>query len=101
MRPRLNAADELKPTEEIWGWQEQAACKGVDTNVFFLPDGERGNQKELRERIAKNFCRGCPVVVECAEHAITHVEPHGVWGGMTRDERYARMRERSKRKVSA
>lgn len=41
-------------------WRSQAACRGMDTNVFFPRRGE-----SIRARAAMETCRGCPVVLEC------------------------------------
>ena len=35
------------------------------------------------------ICEQCPVIKECAEHALRVREPYGVWGGMTEDDREA------------
>lgn len=75
------------PNADRWDWQLLAACRGLDSEVFFHPDGERGSAREERERAAKAVCAGCPVLRECAEHALAVREPYGVWGGMTEDER--------------
>ena len=30
------------PNADIWDWQMQGLCRGVDSSMFFHPDGERG-----------------------------------------------------------
>ncbi|EUA07200.1 transcription factor WhiB family protein [Mycobacterium xenopi 4042] len=30
------------PNADIWDWQLRGLCRGVDSSVFFHPDGERG-----------------------------------------------------------
>ncbi|MGV1006708.1 MAG: WhiB family transcriptional regulator, partial [Candidatus Nanopelagicales bacterium] len=75
------------PNTDFWAWQMQAACRGVDSSVFFHPDGERGNAKATRERGAKLLCANCPVLAKCREHALRVREPFGVWGGLTESER--------------
>ena len=42
-----------------------------------------------RELAAKSVCARCPVVAQCAAHALTVREPYGVWGGLSEDEREA------------
>lgn len=75
------------PNADLWDWQLDAACREVDPNVFFHPEGERGPARRNRDRAAKLVCSTCPVVRECARHALAVREPYGVWGGMTEDER--------------
>jgi WhiB family redox-sensing transcriptional regulator len=72
---------------EAYEWQLRGACRGADTTVFFLPEGERGPRKRRRERAAKTICRTCPVLEQCAAFALAIREPYGVWGGLTPEER--------------
>lgn len=37
---------------------------------------------------AKSLCEGCPVRERCLNYAIDQRLSHGVWGGLTGDERY-------------
>lgn len=75
------------PNADIWEWQLQGACRGIDSSVFFHPDGERGRARLQRERRAKEMCRSCPVIVQCRTHALRVGEPYGVWGGLSETER--------------
>jgi WhiB family transcriptional regulator, redox-sensing transcriptional regulator len=70
-----------------WDWQLDAACRGMDSSLFFHPPNERDAARENRAARAKAICRGCPVVDECLDHALQVREPYGVWGGRTEDER--------------
>ena len=38
------------------------------------------------------MCASCPVLTQCAAHALTVREPYGVWGGMSEDDREAAYR---------
>ncbi len=78
-----------KVLQEIYEWQYEGACVGMESSAFFSPDAERGQAKLLREERAKQVCAGCPVKQQCREHALSVREPYGVWGGMTREEREA------------
>jgi len=71
-------------------------CRGVDSSVFFHPDGERGRARAQRENRAKELCRTCPVLARCRDHALAVAEPYGIWGGMSETERemYTRQRRR-------
>lgn len=63
-------------------WESQAACIGVDPEIFYEKD----------PRQAKQICAGCPVSLQCLEHAMRFEgfvsDRHGVWGGLTCDERH-------------
>lgn len=80
-----------------WGWQDAAACRGEDIELFFGPDGERQPEREVRERKAKSICARCPVRGECLEYALGKPERYGVWGGMNEEERASERRRRSRR----
>lgn len=71
----------------LWAWQEKAACRGVDTEKFFLERGARSRNKRKQEEEAVRICRSCPVLVECRRWALEVPEYYGVWGGLTADQR--------------
>ena len=75
------------PNADIWEWQLHGLCRGVDSSVFFHPDGERGRARLQRERRAKEMCRTCPVMAQCRAHALDVGEPYGIWGGLSETER--------------
>ncbi len=75
-----------------WRWREQAACRGLPTNMFFHPRQERGPQRRRRESEAIAVCRKCPVITECRAHAEWVPEHYGIWGGLTEDERHRSLR---------
>ena len=75
------------PVTEIWEWQMQGACRGMDSGFFFHPEGERGPARAQREARAKQVCRTCPVLEQCRRHALSAHEPYGVWGGLSESER--------------
>jgi WhiB family redox-sensing transcriptional regulator len=80
------------PVADIWDWQLRGACRSLpadQADVFFHPEGERGPARERRDRAAQAICAGCPVLRECAAHALAVREPYGVWGGMTEEDREA------------
>ncbi len=80
------------PNADIWDWQLQGLCRGVDSSFFFHPDGERGQARAQREARAKAMCARCPVLEQCRRHALSVHEPYGVWGGMSESERDAMFR---------
>jgi WhiB family redox-sensing transcriptional regulator len=61
-------------------WREEAACRGMDTELWFTTytyDGSKG----------KTICRGCPVQFNCALYAVNNGLWHGIFGGMTPEDR--------------
>jgi len=92
------------PNADFWDWQLQGACRGEDPNAFFHPEGERGAARENRAELAKSICRRCPVLDECATHALAAREPYGVWGGMSEEDResiYRRKQALARERLSA
>jgi WhiB family redox-sensing transcriptional regulator len=75
--------------EVIAQWRRYARCLGVDPDVFHPP----GDADEAAEP-ARAICAVCPVREPCLDHAITHREVHGVWGGLTERERRRLVRQR-------
>lgn len=57
------------------GWQDRAACRDVNPDLFFPATSDPGNE-------AKRICAGCPVRLQCLRDAKTRREEHGVWGGL-------------------
>ena len=82
------------PNADFWDWQLQAVCRGMDSEVFFHPEGQRGAARTDREQRAKAICATCPVMQQCRDHALAVREPYGVWGGLTEDERAEVLRGR-------
>jgi WhiB family redox-sensing transcriptional regulator len=63
-------------------WRTDAACHGIDPDVFFP---ERGDAEGMRA--AKVICAGCPVRAACLDYALENHEREGVWGGTAAKER--------------
>ena len=80
-RQLLPVDDFLRP------WQDQAACRAEQSELFFPARSERASVRTRRENRAKAICAPCPVLQECREHALRVQEPAGIWGGLTEDER--------------
>jgi WhiB family redox-sensing transcriptional regulator len=70
-----------------WGedWRSDAACTGVDTNLFF-PGGTTGDALLLMEE-AKAICRSCPCCDACLAFAVETNQEFGVWGSASEEER--------------
>jgi WhiB family transcriptional regulator, redox-sensing transcriptional regulator len=58
------------------GWQDHAACRSADPDIFSPPEVTPPALEEARLR----YCRQCPVEADCLRHAITRRES-GIWGG--------------------
>lgn len=77
------------PVSDAWEWQLQGQCRGLDSDLFFHPDGDRGPTRAARERAAQDICATCPVIAPCGRQALAAREPYGVWGGLTESDREA------------
>jgi WhiB family redox-sensing transcriptional regulator len=75
----------------IGDWADQAACKGMESNLWFPA---RGGASEF----ALDVCSMCPVKVECGEYAIPDPGLQGIWGGMMKEQR-DRIRSRRNRRM--
>ncbi|MER6538883.1 WhiB family transcriptional regulator [Streptomyces sp900105755] len=76
-----------KPLLRVWAWQKDAACRDMDSSVFFPPENERGRARQRREEAARAICRACPVSGPCGQFARASQQEYGVWGGFTENER--------------
>lgn len=74
--------------ERNGAWLDRAACRGDEVSAFYPPlRPESKSERAARELVAKEICGGCPVRVECLDHAMRHDERFGIWGGLTDAER--------------
>jgi WhiB family transcriptional regulator, redox-sensing transcriptional regulator len=83
------------PNHADWEWQQQAACRGQNTESFYHPERERGPSRLRRERAAKEVCARCPVIENCLRWALHTREPYGIWGGLSVEERDLMLTKRS------
>src|SRR5712664_3272641 len=85
-------------TQERRDWWRSAACQEADPELFF-PVAARGPGARETAR-AKAVCAACRVRPQCLQYALATRQLHGVWGGMSEDERQlhaCREREREQR----
>ena len=61
-------------------WHADAACNGVDPDLFFPARG-------VDVTSAVRVCNECPVRAECLAYALAAGEKHGVWGGLSERQR--------------
>lgn len=71
-------------------WHDQAACRGLEAQIFYPADDEEAES-------AKRVCGDCHVREHCLEHALSQRERDGVWGGCTEKERRRIQRQRRRR----
>ena len=71
-------------------WTDHAACKGMDSSIFFA---ERGDTTMVRR--ARKICDTCPVKQPCLEFALEHNEKIGYWGGTTPRQRRSLKKQRA------
>lgn len=79
----------LGPQTSNGSWEDRSACRGIDTNLFYLTDFARGAPKREQEAAAKAVCAVCPVIQQCLTRALKVAEPYGIWGGKNPEERDA------------
>ena len=72
---------------EQLAWQDFALCAETDPDIFFP---EKGGSTTP----ATSVCAQCMVQAECLEYAISHDIRHGIWGGMSDNDRRRISRER-------
>lgn len=81
------------PSLKYWGddaWRAKAACKGMDTNLFF-PTKRLNENKGLGSNVAVSkarlICAGCTVRKECLDFAFNNCITFGMFGGIPPRER--------------
>jgi WhiB family redox-sensing transcriptional regulator len=67
-----------------------AACQSIDPELFF-PVSASGKSLE-QVTAAKAVCAACPVRQECLAFAFRTGQVHGIWGGLTAEERQQALR---------
>jgi WhiB family transcriptional regulator, redox-sensing transcriptional regulator len=81
-------SEEYKLVSAMRRWANNAACKDSREPGFLA---ERTNNAKINHEIeakAKAICEGCPVRLECLNHALRLPERGGIWGGLNEPERH-------------
>src|SRR5215210_8951493 len=78
-------------------WRHKAACLDEDPELFF-PIGNTGPAL-LQIEEAKQVCRRCDVRDACLQWALEAGQDHGVWGGLSEDERRALKRRAARARI--
>jgi len=76
-------------------WKPMAACSSADPDLFFPVSPAASNPVQVAE--AKAICARCLVRRECLDFAIQTRQMHGIWGGMTEEERYPAVKAHQQR----
>jgi len=71
---------ESLPMSDRAPWQSPAACRGLDTSLFFPFRGEAAPE-------ALATCRRCPVSEDCRDYAVDTGQRFGIWGGTSERQR--------------
>ena len=69
-------------------WMDKASCNEVEGDMWFA---EATNF--LATKYAKKVCGECRVKDECLQYALEERIDHGVWGGLTIQERRSLLRK--------
>ena len=80
-------------------WRHRSACLDEDPELFF-PIGNTG-PAILQIEEAKTVCHRCEVREQCLAWALEAGQDHGVWGGMSEDERRALKRRKARARIRA
>jgi len=67
-------------------WRILAACRSADPDLFFPISSSGSSLAQVAQ--AKAICAGCPVRRECLAFAVRTHQVHGVWGGLSEQERH-------------
>jgi WhiB family redox-sensing transcriptional regulator len=109
MTRRLNPGAAAGPSlsgSSTLGWQEQAACRGEDPDLFFAPAvpddatlpelGALAAEWKRREAAARRICASCPVRTACLDWRLRfeHQRDGGIWGGLDEEQRWKLHRNR-------
>lgn len=71
-------------------WSRHAACQGLtlpDRDLWSPSDDLTPAQRAGEYALARRICSTCPVRFPCAVDALARGEAHGMWGGLTEQDR--------------
>jgi WhiB family redox-sensing transcriptional regulator len=69
----------------VQNWRVMAACQSLDPELFFPISTAGKSLEQVAE--AKQVCARCLVQPECLTFARQTGQAHGIWGGLTEEER--------------
>ncbi len=85
---------EVQFSDSGGNWRSRSACLSEDPELFF-PIGNTG-PAILQTQEAIEVCRRCEVRDQCLEWAMENKIEHGVFGGLSEDERRALKRKNAR-----
>ena len=83
----------MSAAPEAEHWQDLAACRGADADLFF-PISDSGPSHRQIDR-AIDVCQACPVRRPCLLYAVSLPRVYGIWGGTTEAQRNRLRRRRT------
>ena len=96
-RPDQQPADDLPVVRLLvrGRWRALAGCRTTDPDLFFPVSVSGRSLAQVTE--AKAICAACPVRPECLAFAFETSQVHGIWGGLTEEERRQALRRAGNR----
>lgn len=85
--------------DHLADWWTRAACQSADPELFF-PISQSGPASGQIAQ-AKAVCARCAVQDHCLRYALAADPVHGVWGGMSEEERRLLRRREQKARTRA
>jgi WhiB family transcriptional regulator, redox-sensing transcriptional regulator len=73
-------------------WRVLSACRSVDPELFFPISSAGPSLEQVAE--AKAVCASCLVRRQCLAFAMRTGQRHGIWGGLTEEERTRKTQRR-------
>jgi len=80
-------------------WRDRAACLDASPELFFPVGTSESARLQLNR--AKRVCGGCPVRSRCLQWSIDTGVDHGVWGGLSEEERRSMKRRAARARIRA
>ena len=78
----MQLLSEFRLVLQNFSWMDDAACRGRRDVDFFPEIGYNGKAPK-----AVAVCKTCPVQKDCLEFAVENNIDHGIWGGMSPQQR--------------
>jgi WhiB family redox-sensing transcriptional regulator len=94
-----NSSTNTSSTERFLSedWRDRAACLDASPELFF-PIGTSESARVQLGR-AKQVCAGCPVRSRCLQWSVDTGVDHGVWGGLSEEERRSMKRRAARARI--
>jgi len=78
-------------------WMTEGACNDEDPDLFFPISASDAGVDQVRQ--ATSICDRCGVESDCLLYALNNRIKHGIWGGLTEQQRQALIRSRRRRRL--